>query len=105
MTPRDTSQRQLHLVRYEDLMDDAGAILAGLNENLGWGLSDAAIAEAVKRSTRDEMRTQEGLYRRHNPAHRLDFVGKAKADLVSPQADRIARECAEELTYLGYAES
>ncbi|OOY25876.1 hypothetical protein BMI91_05670 [Thioclava sediminum] len=104
IAPRDTSQRQLHLVRYEDLVADAGAVLAALNDNLGWALSEASLAEAVARSSRDAMRAQEDLYRRHNPAHRLDFVGKGEVADDAAVAAKVARACAAELARLGYTE-
>lgn len=109
LIPRDSSQRQLHLVRYEDLLADAGSVLAELSANLGWELSETAIADAVCRSTRNEMRGQEELYRRHNPGHRLAFVSEVGAavdgvEVDSAAVDRIARVCAPELARLGYSE-
>jgi hypothetical protein len=102
MTPRDTAQRQLHLVRYEDLLADAGAVLAGLDANLGWGLTDATVAKAVERSTRDEMLLQEERYRRNNPAHIMNFVGTGGGTPDPAIAKKVASKCRPELKQLGY---
>lgn len=105
MTPRDTAQRQLHLVRYEDLLADAGAVLAGLDANFGWGLTEAAIAEAVERSARAEMQVQEDRYRYYNPAHMLEFVGRGSGTAFDAKlAMLVGRECRKELKQLGYDE-
>lgn len=102
ITPRDTAQRQLHLVRYEDLLEDAAAVLAQLDANLGWGLTDATIKNAVECSTRDEMRLQEERYRCNNPAHKMNFVGTGGGTLDPEKAREVERECCRELKLLGY---
>lgn len=102
MTPRDSAQRQLHLVRYEDLIKDTEGVLSDLSINLGWGLSENSIKDAVKRSLREEMQSQENIYRRHNPTHVLDFVGSGQPDLTSKIEEQVRRRCANELKILGY---
>lgn len=102
MNPHDTAQRHIHLVRYEELLQDAGAVLAELEANLGWGLTDATIAKAVERSTRGEMHLQEERYRRNNPMHTMKFVGAPGGTLDPSIAKKINTECGSELQKLGY---
>jgi len=102
-TPRDSAQRFLHLLRYEDLLADPVSSLKDLNLNFGWGLSSDIIIEAVRRSTRDKMKIQEDLYRRHNPTHKLEFVGTAKVDHDQKLLTMINDICSEELDKLGYS--
>lgn len=102
INPRDHMSRKLHLVRYEDLLKDAGAVLRELSLNLGWGLEDASIAEAVLASSREKMQMSEDVYRRSNPGHVMKFVGSGGSTPDQAILDKISRECRFELQYLGY---
>lgn len=102
----DSNRHFLHLVRYEDMLNDLPKVLGALSENFGWCLSSEAIAKAVAFSERDRMAAQEDIYRRHNPNHKMTFVGKGDhkttAEIDLDTEARIRTTCAEELELLGY---
>lgn len=102
-TNHDSSQRQLHLVRYEDLLQNAQDVIDKLNENFCWGLSGSSIHHAISLSSRQEMQAQEQLYRSNNPNHDVDFVGRSNGNKCSPETRaKIVAECAIELKHLKY---
>lgn len=100
---RDSNQRFLHLVRYEDLLTNPVTELRNIARNFGWALSKRSIEEAVRLSDRACMAKQEETYRSHNPNHSIQFIGSHR-HAVQNDALRlgIEQDCAEELRLLGY---
>jgi hypothetical protein len=101
---RHVSQR-LHLCRYEDLREDAFGEISQISDNFGWNLSPASIRAAVDRSSMDNMKQAEQLYRSCNPRYKMTFVG-GKADFEVEEKTRIYIDtyCADELVLLGYTQ-
>lgn len=101
--PRNTINNFMHLIRYEDLVQDTAAELTALSDNFGWGMSSEIILEAVARCSKTTMQKQETLYFERNPAHRFTFVGgHGKTKMPEPLEDWISDCCKEELELLGY---
>lgn len=95
--------QRLHLIRYEDLVEDAASELRTLNENFGWRIREGIIDEAVSRCSVEKMKAAENLYRTRNPRYTMHFV-KAENDLdVSGETiEYIEKQCRDELSMLGY---
>lgn len=74
---------KFHLIRYEDLHDDAFGTIKALYTNLGWCIDDEKIKKAIEMSSFEEMKKDDEHYRKHCPFRRYDFVreGKKKTEL------------------------
>lgn len=94
---------RLHLVRYEDLVDDTAGTLRTLCRNLGWAISDRAIEQAGRLSEADRMKTMENVYRDNNPGYTMTFVKKRAPDMSDDMLRHIEALCADELVLLGYS--
>lgn len=105
---KNSSRYFVHLVRYEEMVDDLPKVMGELSDNFGWNLSPEAIAQAVAFCERSQMAAQEDLYRRHNPNHRMKFVGTGSDKIAVPDdletEARIRSTCAAELHLLGYTD-
>lgn len=99
----DYPAQRLHLIRYEDLMEDAAAQLEAVSENMGWNISKSSIEFAVEASHASRMKASEQRYRAHNPRYSMEFV-RGKQDIETPQAviDYINDSCKRELKLLNY---
>ena len=94
--------KRLYLVRYEDMVQDTAAILATISSTIGWQFSADIIDRAVQLSMASNMKTDEDLYRAHNPNYQLEFVKKDAASFDTGTCDAINRACVAELDLLGY---
>jgi hypothetical protein len=85
---------KLHLLRYEDLQDNAQSVMQTLFENLGLLVSDEIISAALTECSFDNMKKSNDLYRQHAPTRTYDFIreGKRDADLDAETRDYIARQ-------------
>ena len=92
----------LHLVRYEDLVENPLVELAAINKNFGWHLPEAALQEAVEIGARAHMVEQESTYRLHNPNHDFTFVSSSVYSTPLSLSDTIESRCRGELELLGY---
>lgn len=81
VTPKH--EMKFHLIRYEDLKDDAFSAIQTLFENLGLVVSGEIIKTAIGMSDFEVMRRSNDLYRLHAPMRNYDFVreGKRNAEL------------------------
>ena len=92
----------LHLVRYEDLVENPLEELAAINKNFGWHLPEPVLQEAIELAGRAQMVEQESTYRLHNPNHDFTFVS-TNADSTPQNLSKIIEpRCREELELLGY---
>ncbi|CAK0742710.1 putative Sulfotransferase domain-containing protein [Gammaproteobacteria bacterium] len=97
-------QNRLHLVRYEDLLNDPLATLLDIDKNFGWGIGKDALSGSVERSTKDIMRESEEFYRIHDPRYNIEFVGGQNKFMVHPDTeDFIRHECADLLALMKYS--
>jgi hypothetical protein len=104
LTGPPISQR-LHLCRYEDLRDDPMREISLISDNFGWNLSADTIRAAIDRSSMENMKKGEELYRSRNPRYKTTFVGGAADFEVDPKTIAyIDRYCRDELALLGYHE-
>jgi hypothetical protein len=76
-------EMKFHLVKYEDLHDDAFSTVKTLFTNLGLNIPDATIRTSIEYCSFDNMRNSDKLYRQNSPTRNYDFVreGKTKAEL------------------------
>jgi hypothetical protein len=96
------SQR-LHLCRYEDLRQDAFGEILRISDNFGWNLSPDSIRAAIERSSMDNMKQAEQLYRSCNPRYKMTFVGgRADFEIDPKTIAYIDDYCRDELALLGY---
>lgn len=99
----NVGNRFLHLVRYEDLLDDTHEELRSLARNFGWHIEDEVISKSVEVSSRNAMRRQEAIARKRNPGYELEFVSKGSHETVPTSVEqRIERVCGDECRLLGY---
>jgi len=95
--------RVLHIVRYEDLLEDACKEVALISKNLGWGLGESSIRESVERSSISEMKASESLFSSRNPRYRGTFVkGADEIKVMDATISYIEELCAQEIELAGY---
>lgn len=97
---------RLHLIRYEDIVDDGFTVIDELSTNFGWNLSKDSIESALARSNMASMKASEHRFRQHAPHYDFSFVGGknlSPAELSDMQ-EWISETCADELIGLGYQE-
>jgi len=92
----------IHLLRYEDLVENSEKELRAIDANFGWHLPEAAITGAVEAASRERMRRQEATYREHNPNHQFEFVSLSGSEIAPNFRQRIMTSCDKELQLLGY---
>jgi hypothetical protein len=73
-------EMKLHLLRYEDLKDDAFPVMRTLFDNLGLVIADEIINTAIDACDFDNMKKSNDLYRQHAPMRTYDFVREGKRD-------------------------
>lgn len=101
----DSDRHFMHLLKYEDLLQDPCAEVANIANNFGWSFEDSVIQEAIDYSSRESMRAQEALYRANNPMHKIQFVSAGENEQQDEAIKReIARRCESELQLLGYTD-
>jgi len=77
---RDLAQR-LHLIRYEDIIDNPKRELLKLFMNLGIKYDDSIVEQAVDKSSREPMKKSEKFYSENSPVYQksgLNFIRKGK---------------------------
>lgn len=95
--------QRLHVCRYEDLFEDAFREIDSISKNFGWNISREAISEALRRSSMDQMRAAEDLYRTKNPRYTMRFVGGSNDfEIEASTVAYIEQQCRVELKLLGY---
>jgi hypothetical protein len=72
----DVKAQRIHLIKYEDIMNDTHGSLISLYQNLGVELEHDILKKAVDCSSFDFMKTSEEIYRKFNPSYGMSFVGK-----------------------------
>lgn len=80
---------RIHIVLYEDLIQDTQHTIRQLYNNLGVMLPDDILEKAIKQSSLESMKASEEFYRQHHPNYRMSFVGKegkiSSQDLLTPE--------------------
>lgn len=102
----DTNQYFLHLIRYEDLVEQTHDEIAALGKNFGWCFEPSVIDSAVNSSERSIMCAQEKIYGSRNPNKLGRFVGeKASGGSEDDQElrEKIDHVYSQELELLGYS--
>jgi hypothetical protein len=95
---------RLHLVRYEDLVADAGSVLQELSDNIGWPFSAETIQHAVELSAAEHMKNSEASYRSNDPGYSMKFVKNGTPELPKEIQAAINELCTDELLLLGYTQ-
>ena len=80
---------KFHLIKYEDLKDDAFTAMRTLFENLGLVISDESVRTAINMCGFEPMRKSHDLYRIHAPMRNYDFVREGNKDA---KLDEVTRE-------------
>lgn len=75
-------EMKFHLLKYEELKDDAFSTMKALFENLGLIISDEIINTAISMSSFESMKKSNDLYRQHAPMRSYDFVREGKRDVT-----------------------
>lgn len=76
-------EMKFHLVKYEDLHDNAFLVMKYLFINLGLEIDDTIIKSATEKSSFNNMKKDNANYRKFSPFRKYDFVrsGKKKSEL------------------------
>jgi Sulfotransferase domain len=97
------NSQRIHLLRYEDLLNQTVYELESINKNFGWEMSDFSIEKAVARSSMELMKDAEEFGRKRNPRNKLMFVGnKTEIEGCDELSMFINEKCKNELILLGY---
>lgn len=67
-------EMKFHLVKYEDLHDNAFLVMKNLFINLGLGIDDAIVENAIEKSSFNNMKKDDNHYRNFSPYRKYDFV-------------------------------
>jgi aryl sulfotransferase len=98
----------LLLIRYEDMLKDAAAILTAVTSFLNWDTKPETIAAAVEATRFDRLQSQEQQHgfdsrtSRSGSFFRRGIAGGWREALTAEQAGRIERDHGRVLTRLGY---
>jgi len=76
-------EMKFHLVKYENLHDNAFLVMKNLFINLGLEIDDAIIGNAIEKSSFNNMKKDNNHYRNFSPHRKYDFVreGKKKSEI------------------------
>lgn len=103
-----TPHRAIYVMRYEDMLADPLKIFGGLARHLLLDASPEQLAEAVERSSFDQLKEQEkkeGFREKPKQAERFFREGKAgqwKEALAADQVERIVRDHGAQMQRFGY---
>jgi hypothetical protein len=94
--------QKIHLIKYEDLMNNPTVQIKSLYANFGLLLEESLISTAIERSSMENMKNGEINYTKFNPNRTLNFVGalgkKTKKELLTDKIkEYIYAEVGEEL--------
>lgn len=94
---KDVSPAKLHLIKYEDILNNGKKELSELFSNMGLLLNDEVLEDVLVESSLGSMREKQSLYSKHNPAFSLEFVrkNKEKFDSGSEAREYVLSECSE----------
>lgn len=88
---KDLAQR-IHLVRYENLIDDTETEIEKIFINLGIKINKAQISFAIENSSKDKMKLSESIYSENSPTYNksdLNFIRKGekyqKDEIMTPE--------------------
>lgn len=73
-------EMKFHLLKYEELKDDAFSAMKALFENLGLLISDEIINTAISMCDFEAMKKSNDLYKQHAPMRIYDFIREGKRD-------------------------
>jgi hypothetical protein len=79
----DSSQR-IHVIKYEDLIENPVVTLVSLYKNLGVAVTEDTLNEAVERSKFSNMKLDEAHYKTHNPNTSLIFMREGSSKVAIP---------------------
>ena len=71
-----TNAQKLHIVKYENLLEEPQKTLENLFNNLGIKVSKESIQRSIELSSFNKMKESENIYKNHNPFYKLNFVRK-----------------------------
>ena len=91
----------IHLLKYEDLIEDTFLEIKNIILNLGININDDIIKNAIKLSSIENMKYSEEFYRKYNPNYKISFVGKhgkiSKEELLTNEIKRYILKEAKEI--------
>lgn len=73
----DVKAQRIHVIKYEDIMDDTRSSLISLYQNLGVELENDILNKAIDSSSLEFMKSSEETYRKFNPSYSMNFVGNS----------------------------
>lgn len=109
ISPKELIHR-IHLIRYEDLIDNTHNELKEISTNFGWNIEDIHINHAVQTSNLINMKSSEEMGKRRNPSYsQLNAVDGSSMfpSFVIQKSTRnyIFDECASIMNILNYDRS
>lgn len=93
---------RLHLIKYEDLIEDPVRVMKELSINFGFSLSSASIDEAIRRSEAEQMKLSESIFSKNCPSYNLKFVKAVKTELSDISRSKIKDLLINEMKFFGY---
>ena len=79
---------QMHLIRYEDLLDKGIQEILELYENLGLKVHKDNIKKGLNLSNMNNMSKSEELYSLKSPSHVPNFINKSKSNHITAELER-----------------
>ncbi|TYB33441.1 MAG: sulfotransferase domain-containing protein [Flexistipes sinusarabici] len=96
--------QRIHLLKYENLLNNAKNEVKSMYANLGVDLSEDVVEFGIKQSALEFMQRSENHYKMYNPNYNMSFVGKnnkkSKSELMTTEIRQFIKDVAkEELQY------
>ena len=105
---KDLPQR-IHLIKYEDLIDNSKYQLELIFKNIGLKINDEKIYKAIKYSSQIKMKDSEIFYSKNNPVYKksnMEFVRKCikgqKDEIMNNKTKDFIHKESEDITKLFY---
>lgn len=96
--------KPIHVIRYEDLLQEPLPTVMALSDNFGWNFDRSSVTDALEKSNINRMGSQEKLYSFHNPRHTMKFIGNNELEIQFKEyKEEINHTCEKERVLLRYA--
>lgn len=101
---RKSSSQRIHLIKYEELIEDPINTINYLFKNLGYEVLNENIRNGIQESEFIKMKENEALYNKHNPHRTFSFVREGKKDYKIEERNKkyilsISKDIIEKLGY------
>jgi hypothetical protein len=86
---RGVSNQKIHLVKYEDLINNPLDEIRNIYKNLGLFIDDNFIKNSINLSDMTNMKASEEFHKKYNPNYsHFQFIGKGQIDFDTIMSDK-----------------